>query len=943
VPADQIRNRDDILDRADLATGIDRAIAGLEPASIEARAKVLEVLRAALSDGGAEIRRRFDAGESTLLTLRARTYLIDKLVLALYDFARAKVFPPVNPSDTMAIVGVGGYGRRELAPYSDIDLLFLKPPKATPWVEQVVEYMLYLLWDLGLKLGHATRSVAECLKLGASDLSIRTALLESRLVGGEDTLYADLKARFQKEIVAKTGPAFVEAKLAERDERHKRFGDSRYVVEPNVKEGKGGLRDLHTLFWIAKYLYRTDSIADLVDKGVLTGAEYRRFANAQSFLWRVRCHLHYLAERPEERLTFDVQHDVATRMGYTGGGPRRDIERFMYRYYLVAKDVGDLTRIFCAALEDQHKKRRPFVLFRLPRRRRSIEGFEIEGGRLTLGQGMDLRRDPAKILRLFHLAQERGLDIHPNALRLVRQNLRLVGAGLRKDAEANRLFLDMLTSRKDPESALRRLNEAGVFGRFVPDFGRVVARMQHDMYHRYTVDEHTIRAIGILAQIEKGELAQEAPLASAIVRQIPSRQALYLAVLLHDVAKGRGGDHSVLGEGVARKLGRRLGLSPAETETAAWLVRWHLAMAMTAFKRDLSDPKTIDDFVALVQSLERLRLLLVLTVADIRAVGPEVWNGWKGQLLRDLYAMTEEVLSGGQALIARADRVAAAQQAALALLEDFSPVERAAFAGRHFDSYWLSHDASTLARHARLIREADQSKVPLTIRYRPDAFRANTEMIVYVADHPGLFARLTGAIAASGGNIVSAKISTTRDGMALDTFYVQDALGGAFDRPDRLAKLSSAVERTLAGEMLPRFEIAPERLGIPSRAKAISVEPAVLIDNTASRAFTVIEVQGRDRPGLLYDVTRALFELSLSISSARVATYGVRAVDVFYVADLTGAKVTNEARLKKIEQRLLLALGPPEERARFKPAEREPKRPRKLRRAGLSAKRVAAE
>ena len=915
---DQARSRRDIIDRKTLAAALDALGGEGFHGTPEQRAAGLAILKQALAEGRTEVRERFESGATAEAVLQGNCFLVDQVVRLLYDFTVNRVYRLANPTagEKMSVVAVGGYGRGELAPFSDVDLLFLLPYKQTPWGEQVVEYMLYMLWDLGLKVGHSTRSVDDCIRLSKGDITIRTALLESRWIWGEQDLYQEMKRRFQKEIVARSGPEFVEAKLAERDERHQRMGDSRYLVEPNVKDGKGGLRDLHTLFWIAKYLYQTDSVADLVDRGVFAPEEYRRFANAQNFLWTVRCHLHYAAGRAEERLTFDLQSELARRMGYADRPGRSDVERFMRHYFLVAKDVGDLTRVFCAALEEKHKKRKPFSLLRLPRRRKEIEGFEIDGGRLTVTSARIFERAPVKILQLFQLAQERDFDIHPDALRLVHQNLKLIGPALRADPEANRLFMEMLTSRKDPETTLRRLNEAGVFGRFIPDFGRVVARMQHDMYHVYTVDEHSIRAIGILSGIETGQLAEDHPLANQIIHQVVSRRVLYLAVLLHDIAKGRGGDHSILGEKVALKLGPRLGLNPAETETVAWLVRWHLAMSATAFKRDISDPKTVRDFVSLVQSPERLRLLLILTVADIRAVGPTVWNGWKGQLLRELYYQAEEVLSGGHVAEGRRQRVEQAKAAVTQLLSDWPAEDINGFCRRHYNNYWLSHDSETIARHARMVRDADRTGAPLTIETRSDKFRAVTEVTIYTADHPGLFARLTGAIAVSGGNIVDAKIATTTDGMALDTFFIQDAEGGAFDRPQRLARLSAAIHGTLSGEIRPRLAIATEKPGVPSRARVFTVEPVVLIDDTASDTHTVIEVNARDRPGLLYDVARALYDLNLNVASAHVATYGERAVDVFYVADLTGMKVTHRSRLAAIERRLLDALRTPEERER---------------------------
>jgi len=874
------------------------------------RAQALAIFRAALERGRAEVRRRFEASLSGSEAARSLSDLMDQLIGALHEFVTVRVFPLANPTagERMALVAVGGYGRGELAPFSDIDLLFLLPYKATPYVEQVVEWMLYLLWDLGLKVGHATRSVDESLRLAKADMTIRTALLEARFVSGEKRLFLELKKRFADEVAATTGMAFVEAKLAERDQRHQRLGDSRYVLEPNIKEGKGGLRDLHTLFWIAKYRYRIDDVGELVSRGVLTEEEHAAFAKALDFLWTLRCMLHYVTGRAEERLTFDVQPEIARRMGYTQHAGTQRVERLMKHYYLFAKDVGDLTRIFCAAIEAEQRRPPRFSLGGLLRRRRDIEGFRLEGDRLTVAEEGVFQRDPVKLLGLFHVAQQNGLDIHPNALRAVRRSLRLVDAGLRKNAEANRLFLEMLTSAKDPETTLRRLNEAGVFGRFITDFGRVVAQMQFDMYHVYTVDEHTIRAIGLLHGIEQGRHKAEHPLSSEIVHQLVSRRVLYLAVLLHDIAKGRGADHSTVGAEIAHRLCARLGLTPAETETVAWLVHHHLAMSHTAQKRDIGDPKTISDFAALVQSPERLKLLLVLTVVDMRATGPKVFNGWKAALLRDLYYRTEEALTGGLAAHGNTARVAAALEALRRALPDWGDADFAAHAARGTTAYWLSLDTETLARHARIAREAERTNAPIALDWRIDAYRAGTELTVYTPDHAGLFAKIAGAIAVAGGNIVDARIFTLANGMALDVFWIQDITGSAFDRPDRLAKLAAIVERSLAGRLWPE-EVAAVGRRLASRTDVFQVPPRVLIDNRASATHTVIEVNGRDRPGLLYALTRALTELNLQISSAKISTYGERVVDVFYVKDVFGLKVEHEAKLKKVDAHLLAVLA----------------------------------
>ena len=906
-PYDLIPDRRKIVRRRALEEALAALVEDLPSGGEPPRAPVLAILRDALAAGRAEIRRRFDEPgplrNDGPAVLAATSYLMDQIVRVLFDFADRYAYPAANPStaERLGVVATGGYGRGELAPLSDLDLLFLRPYKQTPRGEQIVEFMLYLLWDMGLKVGHATRTVDESLRYAERDQTIRTALLEARYLWGDRDLFDELVRGFAQKFYTGDGRDFVEAKLAERDQRHQRMGDSRYVVEPNVKEGKGGLRDLHLLFWIAKYLYRVSTPADLVTKGVLTKEEARLFERAERFLTTVRCHIHYLTGRADDRLSFDLQSEIAGRLGYQDRPGSRGVERFTKHYYLHAKTVGDLTRIFVSALEDSHRRKPRLAALWQTLRPRELDGFKLDGERLAVSQPDTFAKDPAAILRLFHVAQENDLDIHPATLRLITQNIRLVDR-LRSDPAANRLFMEMMTSRHDPETTLRRLNEAGVFGRFIPDFGRVVAQTQHDMYHTYTVDEHTIRAIGILARIESGELKDDHPLASEVVHKILSRPVLYLAVLLHDIAKGRGGDHSVLGADVAMQLGPRLGLSAAETETVAWLVRFHLAMSGTAFQRDLMDPKTIESFAGLVQSPERLRLLLVLTICDIRAVGPNVWNGWKAALLRQLYNAAEQVLSGGTLTGGRADRIRHIQAEVAKRLPSWSEQDKEEHFARGYAPYWLSFTPDTLARQAELVRGAERHHQPLAIEHRVDAARSVTEVTIYTLDTHGLFARLAGAMAISGANIVDAKIFTLANGMALDTFWIQDLEGKPFDDPQRLARLSARVELALSTRLNIQRELDQQRSSWPKRDQVFTVEPRVLIDNNASDTFTVLEVNGRDRPGFLHIVTRALTRLNLQIASAHITTYGERAVDVFYVKDLFGLKVVNQVKLAQVAE-----------------------------------------
>ncbi|MGK6321833.1 [protein-PII] uridylyltransferase [Sphingomonas sp. DT-51] len=908
---DHLPHRRAIVDRRALAEAA-AALPGDDPATL--RRGLSQLLRATLDAGRAEIARRLEATPSRgIEAANAQAYLIDQLLIVLADVTTQRLHPLAHPTaaERLLLIAVGGYGRGEMAPFSDVDIGFLTPGKQTPWAEQVIESMLYTLWDLGLKIGHSSRSLDEMVRQAKADVTVRTALLEGRYVWGDETLYAAASKRFSDDVRHGTERQFIADKLAERNARHVRMGDTRYVVEPNVKEGKGGLRDLHALFWIGKYVFDVQRAAELVDIGLFTRAEYRAFHRADNFLWAVRCHLHLIAGRAEDRLTFDYQREIAERMRYAARPGKRAVERFMQFYFLQAKAVGSLTGLFLAHLEERFAPRRRYGLPRLRRAPRKLNGFVVDSGRIALPDDDYLRADPVRLVEVFALAAQHGMEIHPLAMRAANRDAKLA-ATVRRDARANALFLDLLAGQADPELALRWMNETSVLGQFVPDFARVVAQMQFDMYHHYTVDEHTIRALGLLSRLEHGRLADEHPLPSAVIEQIVSRRVLYVAVFLHDIAKGRGGDHSILGAEVAERLAPRFGLTPAETETAAWLVRHHLLMSATAFRRDLTDFKTILDFAEVVQSPERLRLLLVLTVVDIRAVGPGTWNGWKGQLLGDLYDRAEEVLRLGHKQKGRGERLLAKQDG-LRDAMGWSDDELAAYAHRLPEAYWIAEPADVLAHNAAFVARAGDAPLSIDAQVYPE--RGATLITVYAADHPGLFSRIAGAIHVAGGNIIDARIHTTRDGMALDNFLVQDPLGRPFAEAGQLERLKTAIEDALAGrgKLTDRLRAKP----LPrARADAFRIEPSVLVDNKASNRFTVVEVAARDRPALLNQLAHALFLSKVTIHSAHVATYGERAVDVFYLTDLTGDKLAPGTRLRALEKRLLAAAaGVPYEEA----------------------------
>lgn len=896
-----------IFDRRTIAETIAKLV---EAHGDKARPHIITTLRNAIEKGRGELAQRLaDKPSSGHECTAGHAFLTDQLLRVIYDHVTAHIYPAPNrtAAERLAVLAVGGYGRSEMAPHSDIDIAFITPMRRAPWCEQVIEAMLYLMWDLGLTVGHSSRTVGDTIRMAKEDLTIRTALLEARLVWGDTAIYEEARARFWREVVRGSDREFLDQKLAERSARHERMGDSRYVVEPNVKEGKGGLRDLQTLYWIGKYIHRAETAAELVEVGLLTRLEYRSFRRAESFLLAVRCHMHELAGRGEDRLTFDLQRQVAERMNFADRPGKSAVERFMQYYFLQAKRVGNLTGVFLAALEEEFRKsRRQSVFFRRRSSQpRELSGFLVADGQIRAPSDDWFARDPVRLIEVFQLAEGEELEIHPQTMRQADRDAKLIDKDVRKDARANALFLDLLCGRNDPETALRWMNEAGVFGRFVPDFGRVNAQMQFDMYHHYTVDEHTIRAIGLTSQIERGLLKADHPRATKQVHKLSSRRAIFVAVLLHDIAKGRGGDHSVLGAGVARRLCPRFGLDEAETELVAWLVREHLLMSRTAQKRDLTDPKTIEDFAEKVQSIDRLRYLAILTAVDIRAVGPGVWNSWKGQLLGELYDASLERLRLGHKNRGRKERVEAKREAVRAALGEHGSLVDG-IGDLMTDAYWIAEPEDVIVRNFEQYEEAERTGDGLSIQCTVDEERGATAVSVIAEDHPGLFYRIAGGIHLAGANIIDARIHTASNGTAFDNFLVQDHHRRPFSEPAQLDRLKKGIRDALLAEVELVQKLANRPLP-HSRSKAFAIAPSVAFDNTASNRFTVIEVTARDRPALLNRLAHALYQANVIVQSAHVTAYGESAADTFYVTDLLGAKIISDARLAEIRGALLSA------------------------------------
>lgn len=896
-------------------------------------------IKAAISEGREAAFRKLDGSGGGLEAARFLSGVMNAVLGAAYDSLAAEAGKAANG---ISLLAIGGYGAGELAPSSDIDILFLKPDRGGKAQEAFLEQVTYVLWDSGLDIGGgAVRTIKQTLKIANENIGERTSLLSLRHLAGDPAPAEALRQALRAEAQS-SGAEFVEAKLAERDNRIAKAGNSRYTVEPNVKESKGGLRDLQLLRWLAQFLYGADAFERWVSSGLLTVSDVEKYLRASDFLWTVRFHIHAIVGGKDDRLTFDIQPEVAARMGYDDKAAESAVERFMRRYFLTAMDVGSLTRLVCAKLESDHRKSRPRGLARfLPETDTDGDpvdkAFRLVDGRLDFVDPADIEGDPVLLMRLFWAASMMGVDLHPDAIAIVGQNIRRIDDEFRSDPRAVRVFFSILLDSAAPHLVLRLMTEAGLLGQFIPEFGGIVARTQFNMYHRYTVDEHTLHLIGLLREIETGDHKSDHPVASRIVHDIKFRRALHLAALLHDTGKGKG-DQCEEGALQARTACTRLGLPKEEVELVAWLVRSHLLMSDTAQRRDIGDPRTVIEFAREVGSLERLNLLTLLTVIDIRAVGPGIWNGWKGQLLRDLYAATRNVLEGdssgeGEAEV-RALLKAQADEARNAFREKLKRVDddfATAWIKDLDDSYWLSFSEADRLRHAAFVRAARDRGDLVAAAARIDKRRAATEVMMIAPDRDRLFADIVAVLASLGANVVGAQVSTTASGEAFDVFYVQEANGQPYGHERERARdaLAERVRRAASGTK-SRPTRPAQRL--TRRAAAFSVIPSVIIDQTAAETATLIEASGRDRPGLLADLSEVLADAGLALQSARIDGYGERATDVFYVLK-DGKKLTGDDEVAEVKAALLAVLA--EEEARVE----EKAKTRGLARARASAGR----
>ena len=832
----------------------------------------------------------------------------DKLIVKYIDFLSKYLHPLNNPTEAekISVLATGGYGRGLLAPGSDIDLLFILPYKKTAWSETAIENTLYFLWDLGLKVGQATRSISESILLAEKDQTITTSMLDARHLWGNEQLSKDFNHFYREKLEQMSSADFIQAKLDEREERQYKAGQSRYLVEPNIKNGKGGLRDLEMLSWMTNFCYNCSRPDEMFKNGILNKDESKTFLKCENFLWHVRCQLHYIAKRPEEVINFNDQREMAKRLGYEDRKGLLGVERFMRHYFLIAKEVGDLTRSICSILEEKEKKSIPVISKALAFfSEKKVESFILNAGRIDIPNSNFFKNHPLNIIKLFYFSMKRDVLIHPNAIRVLRKNLSLINKDLRSNEKANEIFLEILLNKKNSEETLREMNETGVLGRFILDFGKIEGLMQFNMYHHFTADEHLLRAIGELNKLFSKKNRNITKLILELINSGLNKKILTIALFFHDIAKGRDEDHSIAGAKIVKKFSSRFNLSDYELETISWLVKEHLVMSDFSQTRDVMDAKTVEDFSEIVQTPERLKLLFILTIADISAVGPGVWNAHKGQLLEQLYKETYAKLSGE---VLAEDRSLRAKNKIKSIFSDADFNKKKKFndwVRSQSDQYWLGLDDDIIFRQAEMFVNKFNGKPSIIINNKEGA--EATEVSIMSKDSKGLFAKLTGALSAMEINIVNAKIFTNSSNIAVDVIWIQDKDNKPIIDNSRIQRIKEKISNYIKSEI--KSQISIESRLKNKRINAFTVPVVVKIMNNISSDYTVVEVSGKDRPSILHELAKAIHFLDLNLFRAQVATFGERVVDVFYILDSQNKKIEHHNSKKLIERKLLQVLS----------------------------------
>lgn len=842
-----------------------------------------------------DLKARFFAEESVEVLVHARAQLVDAV---LREACRVKLGEECS---RWALVAVGGYGRGELHPASDIDLLLLVPAPLDIEARGLVEQFVAFLWDIGLEVGHSVRTVDECAQESTADVGVMTTLLEARLISGNADLLAQMRAGLSPDRIWPV-KEFFEAKVREQSERHLKFNDTAYNLEPNVKTGPGGLRDIQTIAWVAKRHFGADTLDDLAKLGFMSHAELRRLKQAQAFLWKVRFALHVLTNRREDRLLFDHQIKLAQSFGYEDASYTLAVEQLMQRYYRTVMDVMLLNELllqmFREAILTETEPPRPLN----PR-------FQVRSGSLEAVSDDTFARAPSALLEMFQLLQQHPeiKGVRASTMRAVARSLWLIDEEFRQNPRHHRLFVDILRAPVGVTHELRRMNTYGVLGRYIPAFGRIVGRMQYDLFHAYTVDAHTLFVVSNLRRLAISRYDHELPELSRIMQQLPKPEIVYLAALFHDIAKGRGGDHSELGSVDAEAFCLEQGLSRYDARLVAWLVRNHLELSITAQKQDIGDPQVINAFAKRVGDETHLDYLYVLTCADVRGTNPKLWNSWKASLFHEFYQRVKRALRRGlESPIDQEELVRETQEAAQKLLREqhisHTDVER--LWNRLPAAYFLRHSPEEIAWHTRMLAERPANSSEPVVAIEPQSVRGTTGVLVYGLPGRYGFARATAVLDQLGLTIVDARITPMGDGVSLDFYHVLEDDNAPITDPDR----QQEIERALWGSVR-RPEDAPVAVSrrAPRQARMFNTPTQIALSIDERNQRSVLELTAGDRPGLLCDVGKVLLEERIELHNAKIMTVGERAEDVFYVTDFDHRPL-NEAAAERLKDRLTQAL-----------------------------------
>jgi [protein-PII] uridylyltransferase len=881
-----------------------RAEAGA--ARVEDRRRLrLEFFRAVLAEGLESFKARHAEGASGQDSVRAHARLVDDVIQALTRLIVADARGAGLTPTPLVVVALGGYGRGELHPSSDIDLMVVHDGELSAFVQRVMHELLYTLWDLGFQVGHSLRSLDDCVAMARTDFPSRTSMQEARLIEGDRRLFARFGRVLRDNVYRKDFGEFMAMTLAEREHRYRKFGASPYIGEPNVKESAGGLRDMHTAMWLAAAKFGTRTLRELADKGLITAREQAAADAALTFLWRVRNELHFFSGHKNDVLTRDLQPPIAKNLGYETDGDTLGVERFMRDYYLHARRIHRLSRRLIARCQETLSRRGSAE--RRQRQQALADGLVFFDGRLHLADHDPggLRADPVRLLKVFWHLHRLGCDLAPDLERAVEDSLDAVDDGARAAPAMREVFLDICRSWGRVALTLSEMHELGLLGRYLPEFGALTCLVQYDVYHKFSADQHSLLAVEHLEALAPGQSA-ESEGAAQVFSEVDTPELLMLGMLLHDIGKARGHGHVAKGIPLARALAQRIGLPEAEAGLVEFLVAHHLTMSHIAQRRDIDDPKTIADFAATVGDPQRLRMLYLLTYADMRAVGPGVLTPWQAAILHELYRRTLTRLTGG-----REDKPNRTQlvERLGEVVEDDVPLQAVkAHVALVPDRYLTNTSVQRMAEHLRLVARLEGAPVATELFHHPDL--GTSDLVVVTQDVPGLFALIAGTLAAHGVNIISAQISTRADGIAIDTFQVNDPAGEALTAAARWGRVLDALRSVLAGEQT--VEGLLERRQRAGRAPADGfARPKINVDNRLSDAHTVVEVKCPDRVGLLHLITRTLSAQGLDIASARIATEIDQALDTFYVHDRAGRKLAEPAATERVRTALERALAQP--------------------------------